>query len=81
MFSQAVLLALIEDQGLTRDESYRIVQRNAMRAWDEKLPLRDLLAEDIDVALHPDVLDQCFSAEHFLRNSGIVFERLAQIEV
>jgi adenylosuccinate lyase len=81
VFSQAVLLALIEDQGLTRDESYRIVQRNAMRAWDEKLPLRDLLAEDIDVALHPDVLDQCFSAEHFLRNSGIVFERLAQIQV
>ncbi len=76
VFSQAVLLALIEEQSLSRDESYRIVQRNAMRAWDEGLPLRDLLAEDIDVALHPDVLDRCFSAEHFLRNSSVVFERL-----
>ena len=75
-----MLLALTA-AGLTRETAYRIVQRNAMRAWDESLPLRDLLAEDIDVALHPDVLDQCFSAEHFLRNSGIVFERLAQIEV
>ena len=79
VFSQAVLLALIEEQGLSRDEAYRVVQRNAMRAWDEGLPLRGLLAEDIDVALHPDVLDRCFSAEHFLRHSGVVFERLAEI--
>ncbi|MDJ0663397.1 MAG: adenylosuccinate lyase [Acidimicrobiia bacterium] len=79
VFSQAVLLALIEEQGLTRDQAYRIVQRNAMRAWDEDLPLRGLLAEDIDVALHPDVLDRCFSAEHFLRHSGVVFDRLAAI--
>jgi len=76
VFSQAVLLALIEEQGLSRDAAYRIVQRNAMRAWDEKLRLRDLLAEDIDVALHPDVLDRCFSAGHFLRHSAVVFERL-----
>lgn len=79
IFSQAVLLALIEEQGLSRDAAYRIVQRNAMRAWDEGLRLRDLLAEDIDVALHPDVLDRCFSTEHFLRNSGVVFDRLAEI--
>ncbi|MDJ0952920.1 MAG: adenylosuccinate lyase [Acidimicrobiia bacterium] len=79
VFSQAVLLALIEEQGMSRDDAYRIVQRNAMRAWDEKLHLRDLLAEDIDVALHPDVLDRCFSAEHFLRHSGVVFARLEQI--
>ncbi len=80
VFSQAVLLALIEEQGMTRDEAYRVVQRNAMRAWDEDLNLRDLLAEDLDVALHPDVLDRCFSTEHFLRNSGVVFERLAELE-
>jgi len=80
VFSQAVLLALIEEQGLSRDAAYRVVQRNAMRAWDEKLRLRDLLAEDIDVALHPDVLDRCFSPEHFLRHSGVVFERLEQVE-
>ncbi len=79
VFSQAVLLALIEEQGLSRDAAYRIVQRNAMRAWDKGLRLRDLLAEYIDVALHPDVLDKCFSAEHFLRNSGVVFERLKTV--
>ncbi len=79
VFSQAVLLALIEEQGLARDEAYRIVQRNAMRAWDEGLPLRQLLAEDVAAALHPDVLDRCFSTDYFLRNSGVVFDRLAKI--
>jgi adenylosuccinate lyase len=81
VFSQAVLLAIIEEQGLPRDEAYRIVQRNALRAWDEGLPLRDLLAEDLDVALHPEVLDRCFSPQHFLRHSDIVFDRLEQIEM
>jgi hypothetical protein len=47
-----------------------------MRAWDERLPLRHLLAEDVEAALHPDILDRCFSTEYFLRNTGVVFDRL-----
>ena len=78
VFSQRVLLALVES-GLSRDAAYRIVQRNAMRAWDEGLRLRDLLAEDAEVALSDDLLDRCFSAEHFLRHSGVVFDRLDAI--
>ncbi len=81
IFSQAVLLALIEDQGVSRDEAYRVVQRNAMRAWDEGLPLQDLLRDDPDVTLDPEVLNRCFSTNHFLRNSSIVFERLDGIDV
>jgi hypothetical protein len=50
-----------------------------MRAWDEGVPLRELLADDGEAALQPDVLDRCFSAEYFLRNSGVVFDRLAKI--
>src|SRR5437763_793193 len=41
-FSQRLLLALVES-GLERDEAYRLVQRNAMRAWDEELDFRDLV--------------------------------------
>jgi adenylosuccinate lyase len=81
VFSQAVLLALIEEQGLARDDAYRIVQRNAMRAWDEGLELHELLKDDSDVTLDSDVLDRCFSTAHFLRNSSVVFERLAEIEI
>ena len=48
MFSQPVLLALVAG-GLTRDDAYRIVQRNAMRAWDERRDFRSLLEADPDV--------------------------------
>ena len=75
VFSQAVLLMLAEN-GMERDEAYRIVQHNAMRAWDEGLPLRDLLASDPDVTVSETDLDRVFSPDWFLRNSGIVFERL-----
>jgi len=43
LFSQRVLLALVE-RGMERDEAYRIVQEAAQRAWDERTPLRELLA-------------------------------------
>ena len=48
VFSQPVLLALVE-AGETRDDAYRIVQRNAMRAWHEERSFRELLADDADV--------------------------------
>ena len=45
LFSQRVLLALVE-RGSTRDDAYRVVQELAQRAWDEGIPLRELLAAD-----------------------------------
>jgi adenylosuccinate lyase len=45
LFSQRLLLALV-GQGSSRDEAYRIVQRLAQRALDERTPLRELLAQD-----------------------------------
>ena len=45
LFSQRVLLALVDASGHpSRDEAYRIVQELAQRAWDEGVPLRELLA-------------------------------------
>jgi adenylosuccinate lyase len=75
VFSQAVLLALI-DAGATRDEAYRIVQRNAMAAWDEGGSLHERLAADPEVTLEPDVLASCFSTDRFLGNTDVVFDRL-----
>ena len=48
VYSQRVLLGLVE-RGLTREEAYALVQRNAMRAWDEERRLGDLLAGDPEV--------------------------------
>jgi adenylosuccinate lyase len=79
VFSQAVLLALVES-GLGRDEAYRIVQRNAMRAWDDKGHLRDLLRADPDVDLTDDQLDRCFSLERVAGTAAPVFERLDRLD-
>ena len=77
VFSQRVLLALVES-GLTRDEAYRLVQRNALRAWDEELDFRELLAADEEVAgrLGPDGLASAFDLDDALRHVDILFERL-----
>jgi len=67
VFSQAVLLALVAS-GLERDAAYRIVQRDARRAWEERLPLRQVLEADDEVTLGPLALDEAFSLERALRH-------------
>jgi adenylosuccinate lyase len=80
VYSQRVLLGLVE-RGLTRDDAYALVQRNAMRAWDEGLELRDLLAADPEVAavLPPDELDRLFDPRWYTRHLGPVWERLTAL--
>lgn len=75
VFSQAVLLALVES-GLERDDAYRITQRQAMAAWDGKGTLHELLANDPDVPLTPEQLAACFDLNRILETSAIVLERL-----
>ena len=81
VFSQGVLLALIQ-AGLTRDDAYRIVQTNAMRAWDEHTSFRALLEADPAVSsLDVTTLDAAFDLDRSLRNVGIVFDALDAIQV
>ena len=75
-----MLLALVET-GITREDAYAIVQRNAMRAWDEEVPLRDLLEADPDAAaLDRAALDRAFDLEAALRNARVGFDRAAELE-
>jgi adenylosuccinate lyase len=76
--SSRVLVALVEKGGVGRDEAYAIVQRAALRAADERAPLRDLLAIDPVVAqkLPLAALDACFDEATFLRNVHEVIARL-----
>ena len=76
--SSRVLVALVEKGGVGRDEAYAIVQRAALRAADERAPLRDLLAVDPVVAqkLPLAALDACFDEATFLRNVHEVIARL-----
>ena len=80
VFSQAVLLALVEE-GMTRDDAYRVVQRNAMSAWDGGGNLKDLLAADSEVDIETERLDECFSLERLNHTAAVVFERLERLEL
>jgi adenylosuccinate lyase len=78
VFSQPVLLALVAS-GLTRDAAYRIVQRNAMASWEGGKPFRTLLESDPEVTLDEAALDDAFSLERALRNTGRIFDALEGI--
>jgi adenylosuccinate lyase len=77
VFSQPVLLALVES-GMTRDDAYRIVQRDAARTWEEGRPFRDVLGEDAEVvdALGVARLDDCFDLDRALQHAGRAVEAL-----
>jgi adenylosuccinate lyase len=76
-FSQRVLLALVS-AGLGRDEAYRLVQRNAMRAWDEERDFRSLVESDpeITAVLDAGAIDEAFDLSVYTRHADAVFERL-----
>jgi adenylosuccinate lyase len=76
-FSQRVLLALVE-AGLARDDAYRLVQRNAMRAWDEELDFRELVRADDEIVSRID-LDHVFDLGAYTRHVDTVFARLQQL--
>jgi len=79
--SSRVLIALVEDAGLAREEAYAIVQRAALTAADERRPLRELLALDPTVArkLSLGRLDACFDEGAFLRHVPDVIARLERL--
>jgi len=77
IFSQMVLLKLIE-QGISREEAYAIVQRNAMRSWQEEIEFRELLFKDKEVMskLKPEALETAFKVENFLTHVDFIFKRV-----
>ena len=75
VFSQPVLLALVSG-GLSRDDAYRVVQRNAMKSWEQQLDFRTLLEADSDVTLDASALDDAFDLQRSLRNLDRVVQAL-----
>jgi adenylosuccinate lyase len=78
VFSQPVLLALVA-AGATREDAYRIVQRNAMKAWEDRTDFRALLEKDPDVGLSEDVLDEAFDLDRSLRHVDRVAAALDEL--
>jgi adenylosuccinate lyase len=80
VYSQRVLLGLVEG-GLTREAAYALVQRNAMRAWEEGRPLGDLLAEDPEVTavIPPEELEALLDPSWYIRHVPELMERVAAL--
>jgi len=77
--SQRVLLALTQ-AGLSREESYALVQRNAMKVWesDGQLSLLELLKADPEVSerLSADDLNALFDLDYHFKHVDTIFDRL-----
>jgi 3-carboxy-cis,cis-muconate cycloisomerase len=76
-FSQRLLLALVE-RGLERARAYELVQRAAMRAWEEEQDFAELARADPEIAaaLDPAALEDVFDLTVYTRHVDVVFERL-----
>jgi adenylosuccinate lyase len=79
-FSQRLLLALVES-GLERSEAYDLVQRNAMRAWEEEQDFQALARSDSAISAQLDVaaLDDVFDLGAYTRHVDVVFDRLSTL--
>jgi len=81
IFSQRVMLALI-DKGLSRQEAYKLVQRNAMKAWKGNKSLLNLLKADPEVTavIPKEELEPLFDESYYLRHVDEIFRRLGLTE-
>ena len=85
IFSSKVLLALV-DTGISREDAYVIVQRNAMKVWEDIQnavdgpTYRERLEADPEANLSAEVLDEIFDPWDFLTRKDVVFERLEGLE-
>ncbi len=77
IFSGQLLLALT-NVGVSREDAYEWVQRNAMRVWDEGKDFQELVTGDVDIAskLSGEEISRVFSLEYYLRNVEKIFERV-----
>jgi len=77
IFSQEVLLALVK-RGVTREKSYAMVQKNAMKSWDKKCDFKTLLYKDKDIMniLTKTEIDSLFNLEKILININKIYKRI-----
>ena len=78
VFSGQLLLDLVEGGTLTREDAYRIVQRNAMRAWNNGDNFRQLIEADPEIAsrVSKKQIDRAFDLKRQLRNVDKIFARV-----
>ena len=75
--SQNVLIRLTE-KGMTREDAYALVQKNAMMSWKTRKEFKTLLLKDKDIRKHLSVkeIDDVFDLRHYLRNIDYIYKRV-----
>lgn len=80
LFTGRVLLALVEKEGISREDAYAIAQDNAMRCWNEKVPLLSLLREDARIKkITGEELEALFDLGYYFRHIDEVFNRFPEL--
>ncbi len=76
-FSQRLLLELAE-KGLSREEAYRLVQKNAMRCWEKDEDFKHLIEQDEQIAkyLKKEEIDSIFEPQYYLRWVDDILQRV-----
>ncbi len=77
IFSQRILLMLTE-AGIKREKAYEIVQKNAMKSWEEGYDFKELIKNDKDVKKYLNLSDieNAFDIDYYLKNVDFIFERV-----
>ncbi|MDN5353552.1 MAG: adenylosuccinate lyase [Candidatus Cloacimonadota bacterium] len=77
IFSQALLLELA-GKGVSREEAYKLVQRNAMECWKNKTSFKKLVSADEDIRNHlsSEEIEQVFSFDRYLKHIDYIFSRI-----
>ena len=78
VFSQRVLLTLIEDAKISREDAYRIVQTNAMKVWKEDIDFLELLKTDPEVQgkISDKKLEEIFDLAYHTKNVDHIFAQI-----
>ena len=76
LFSQRTMLLLVE-KGLAREDSYKIVQENSMKTWDDGLDFRELISNDRRVTdiVSPQELSELFDYSHYTKYVDAIFDK------
>ena len=77
IFSQRVMLALTK-KDISREDAYKLAQRNSLKAWDEQKDFKDLLKADPEVTklLSDEEIEDCFSLEPYLDKIDYIYKKV-----
>ena len=83
IFSQRIMLYLIEKKGLTREKAYNIIQRSSLKAWNKKLAFKDTLLENRELLnyVNKKEINSFFDYKYYLRNVDKIFKRVGIKEI